>query len=294
MLLARQRERCASRRRRRIQPWLTRFSLAAWSQISHRSEVCRGSRSSTLRPASLALGMPTKAPNPASLIDRLSTDFALAPLGTNPRGVEVGTGSRPADHVSDLQVLDDHHVATGDHRASGLVVEVPALAGRSSLLGGKDPLGTLLARPCPAWFADVIFMSAVAGGGEAVATPTTVPVAGSGRAGTPSRDGTGYHLSRSISIVFTRPSGFQRHPSPSFGHSPLSKRCSAFALGYPGRAARAPGSRARAAAPRPDRRWRQARHRAGRSAFATPPCPPSPASSARQGRCRSRPGCPRS
>jgi hypothetical protein len=61
---------------------------------SQRSEVCRGSTSIQMRPASSALARRTETnrPQPASLVLRLSPDFAQAPLGKNCPGL-FGSGT---------------------------------------------------------------------------------------------------------------------------------------------------------------------------------------------------------
>ncbi len=65
--------------------WVTRFSAAAYPHFSQPSEVCRGSTSIQVRPASSALArrIETNRPQPASLMLRLSPDFARAPFERN-------------------------------------------------------------------------------------------------------------------------------------------------------------------------------------------------------------------
>ena len=76
---------------------VTQFSGGCIPHFSQPSDVCRGSRSTSIqvRPASSALArrIETNCPQPASLILLLSPDFARAPLGRNCAGLS-GSGTR--------------------------------------------------------------------------------------------------------------------------------------------------------------------------------------------------------
>ena len=183
----------------------------------------------SVRPASSALARRIEMnwPQPASLILRLSPDFARAPLGSTARdsrrrapALSAGPCWRspgPPPPVGRNARRDGGPVGgespCADWRSCGaasrrspvwLPVLRPPVRALQPLPGAGQPGGGCAA---PAWVVDVL---TVAGGGEADdpdIDPTWRPVTGSGLAGTSSQDRTSIQCRpcRSIWIVFTRP-----------------------------------------------------------------------------------------
>src|ERR1019366_7647438 len=137
--------------------WDRRAAASVCPQSEQRCEVHRGETIRSSRPASSALyaSIRTSPPHPASWIDRLSPDLALAPFGSKPP-THRGRGAGRRTTRANRQVLDHDQVVVVDQLARELVGEVaslvahPAMVLRCPILPTSSALGApLLGRQVP-------------------------------------------------------------------------------------------------------------------------------------------------